>query len=133
MAVPLNYKGHTKTWEAAGTITKWSCVVNNADGTVVVGANANDTNFVGVATDAAVSGDAVSVAGIGAIVPVLVGASGIDKGDELILHGADGGVQPVGTTSGSAYYVVGFALEDSDTADTLVAMLVQPYVKRAQG
>lgn len=133
MSVPQNWMGHLKTWEAAGTITKWACCVSNADGTVVVGANDNDTNFVGVAIASAASGQPVSLAGIGAIVPVVVGVSGIDRGDELILYGNAGRVQEVGTTSGSAYYVIGIAQEESDTVTNLVEMLVNPYVKRAQG
>jgi hypothetical protein len=131
MGVPQNYKGHLKTWEAAGTITKWACCVSNADGTVVVGANDNDTNFVGVAIASAASGQPVALAGMGAIVPVLVGASGIDRGDELTIYGSAGRVMEVGTASGTTYYVIGIAQEESDTVGNQVAMLVNPYTKRA--
>lgn len=133
MALPLNYKDKLTSWIAGADIPAWTCVVCNTDGTVIKGANENDTSFVGVTVCSAASGYAAAVAGIGAIVPVRVGASAIDKGDELIIKDASGRVAEVGTTSGSAYYVVGMAVSDSDTVGGLVHMLVNPYVKRAQG
>jgi len=133
MGLPISYKGKTFTMEAGEAITKYACVTVSGDGTVQIPAAENATGFVGVALEAASAGQAVEIAGPGAIVPVVVGASAIDYGDELIIHGASGRVQEVGTASGSAYNVVGFALASSDTAGNQIVMLVQPYVKRAQG
>ena len=132
MSVPVNWKGFTTSWEAAGTITQFAACVSNAEGTCVVGAGSNDTSFVGVAIEAAASGSPAALAGVGAIVPVQVGVTGISQGGELIIYDASGRVGPVGTASATAYYVIGVALEDGDTAGDIISMSVTPYVKRAQ-
>jgi len=132
MSVPVNWKGFVTSWEAAGALTQFAACVSDAEGTCVVGANENDSGFIGVAIEAAASGSPAGIAGVGAIVPVQVGVTGISLGDELIIYDASGRVGPVGTASASAYYIVGTAIEDGDTAGDIISMRVTPYVKRAQ-
>lgn len=134
MGLSTQYKGNTFTMESGEAITKYACVTVSGDGTVQIPAAANATGFVGVALEAvSASGLPVLIAGIGSIVPVVVGVTGMDYGDQLIIHGASGRVTEVGTTSGSAYNVIGMALSSSDTAGNQIIMLVNPYYERAQG
>ena len=132
MSVPVQYKDKLVSWEAGGALTQYAACVSNADGTCVVGAGSNDTGFVGVSIEAVDSGYAAALAGVGAIVPVQVGVTGITQGCELIIHDASGRVGPVGTASGTAYNVIGTAREDGDTVGDTISMTVTPYIKRAQ-
>ena len=129
MSVPIQWKDHVFTYEAGGTITQYAACVTNAEGTCVVGANSNDTGFVGVSIEEAASGQAVNLAGVGAIVPVQVGITGITVGTDVITYDASGRIGPVGVARGTAYNVIGRALEDGTTAGDVISIQVISYVK----
>jgi hypothetical protein len=126
MAVPCHIINPI-SMEAGGTITKYAGLVSDTAGIVIMGANDNDTGFCGVAIEAAASGAAVSVAGLGSIVPMIVGATGITVGAWLVLHGASGRVYAAGTASGTAYSIVGRAMDTQDTVGEQVMVLITTF------
>jgi hypothetical protein len=126
MSVPQHVV-NALSMEAGGTITKYAGCVTDAEGVVIMGANDNDTGFVGVALEAAASGAAVALAGIGSVVYMVVGATGITVNAWLVLHGASGRVYPAGTTSGTAYSIIGKAMNTEDTVGELVSVLIGPF------
>jgi hypothetical protein len=115
---------------AGGTITKYAACVSNAEGTVVVAANDNDANFVGVAQHAAVSGEAVALSRDGDVTKVISASTTITLGCWLMTSGAAGAVDIKGTTAGTAYNVIGQALEAGDTAADEVLMIQRPFYDR---
>lgn len=126
MAVPCHVINPI-SMEAGGTITKYAGLVSDAAGIVIMGANDNDTGFCGVALEAAASGAAVSIAGLGSIVPMIVGATGITVGSWLTLHGASGRVTKAGTTSGTAYSIIGRAMDTQDTVGEQIMVLLTTF------
>jgi hypothetical protein len=118
------------TYVAGGTITKYAACVTNAEGTVVVGANDNDANFVGFAQHAAVSGEAVRLSRDGDVTKAVVGTATIAIGDYLTTGGAAGAVITKGTTAATAYHVICQALEVGDTAGDEIAVIQRPFYDR---
>ena len=130
MGLPQKLTG-TVTFTAGGTITKYAALVQNAEGVVVVAANDNDANYVGQALNAASSGEAVAVSMDGSIVKCISGDVNITVGCWLVTDGAAGRVDIKGTTAGTAYNVIGQALEVGDTAGDEVLMIQRPFYDRA--
>ena len=130
MSVPQNMIGVPLTMVAGGTITKYAACVTNAEGTIVVGANDNDANFVGFAQHAAATGEAVALSRDGDITKAISGDVNITLGCWLITDGAAGAVDIKGTTAATAYNVIAQALEAGDTAADEVLVIQRPFYDR---
>jgi len=132
MSVPIQYEGNTICMEAGATITKWAGLVTDTEGIVIMGATDNDAGFIGVAVEKAASGESVTIALPGSVVPMIVGATGITLKEYVTLHGASGRVTELGSTSGTAYDVVGMALEAGGTVGDEISVLVLNFRQRAE-
>ena len=132
MTIPVKHK-NTFTMQAGATITAGAGVVSDTEGIVIMGAVDNDLHCVGFAIEGADTSDiACSIAGPGSIVQAVCGTSGITHMDWLTLHGASGRVTTLGTVSGTAYNVVGLALEAGDTVGDKIAVQVILFQQRAE-
>jgi len=125
MAIPVRI-GNTISLLASGAnnILEGTGCVSNTEGYAIMGANDNDSNFVGFAVASASAGDPVTLAQPGSVVQAIGGTSAISAGDYLMLYGASGRVTSIATVSASSYYVVGQALEACDTAGDKLAIMV---------
>ena len=125
MSVPSHIVNRI-SMECSGTVTKWAGCVLGAEGICIMGSGNNVGGFVGVAIEAAVSGAAVALAGIGSYVKMIVGSGGAAVGDNVILWGASGRVAKALGASGTAYNIIGKAMEAGDTAGDEIVVMIAP-------
>jgi hypothetical protein len=130
MSVPLIQNGPPLTMIAGAAITKYAACIQSAEGVVVVGSGTNAAGFIGVAQNAAATGEAVRLSRDGDVTKVLSASTTITALCWLTLSGTAGAVDIKGTTAATAYNVIGQALEVGDTAGDEVVMIQRPFYDR---